>query len=538
MAASSSVTPQISVHVGGGTTLAETGWYRCAPGQGLTPMKTQRKMTRCLTKRFLLRCRAAQRGPRLLRSMSPTTRGAHMLPAMLMSALVCGLLPAETGAIEAPRPNVILVMVDDLRVLDASHLPPAVTPNLERLRARGMSFERAYVQVPVCNPGRTSFLTGLRPDSTGVQDNKTFYREIIPDVVTLPEVLAKRGYFTATIGKVFHKGEKWLEPGMWDLAVFPETTSAARTGTGRNMCGGVPSWCRWLASKGSDSDFGDGRIGRMSASFLDEIGDQKFFLAVGFHRPHSPYLAPERYFQIYRLDQFDPLPSMTRDLASTPLALGSQEKIEIFSRLKKRDRREFLRAYYATVSFMDAQLGIILDAMDRLDLWENTLFIFLSDHGYHLGEQGWWDKNTLFEPSVQTPFIAYAPGMKGSGRSSRRLIELVDIYPTVVDYCRLKSPHRLDGVSLRPLLDKPRKVLKKAAFSQVLREVEGEKVFGRSVRTKRWRYTEWDEGRSGIELYDHKRDPGETSNLAGDPDYAGREASLRSILRTGPLTPE
>jgi uncharacterized sulfatase len=381
-------------------------------------------------------------------------------------------------------------------------------------------------------------LTGLRPDSTGVRDNTTFYREVIPDVVTLPEVLAKRGYFTASIGKVFHNGEEWHEEDLWDLAVFPDATKASRTGSGRNMCGGALKWCRWLASEGRDRDFGDGKTARMAASFLDEIGDQKFFLAVGFHRPHSPYLAPARYFELYPLRQFKPLPSTATDQSLLPLAFGSPSKIDVFNRLGKRDKREFLRAYYATVSFMDAQLGRILDAMDRLEMWKNTVVIFLSDHGYHLGEQGWWDKNTLFEPSVQTPFIAYAPEMKGSGKSSKRLIELVDVYPTVLDYCRLKSPHTLAGVSLRPLLDKPRKVLKKAAFSEVLREVDGETLSGRSERTRRWRYTEWGEGRYGAELYDHREDPGETTNLAGNPDYAGREESLRSTLRSGPQPPE
>jgi len=425
------------------------------------------------------------------------------------------------------RLNVLFIVDDDLNNSLGCYGHSLVkSPNIDQLAERGIRFDRAYCQFPVCNPSRTSFLTGLRPDSTGVFNNNVPFRSKLPNAVSLPQLFRQNGYFTARAGKIFHGGEDMDDPKAWDVTSNPRGTPLSREGQGRNLTGGRIKWCRWLAAEGDDEDQADGQIAAEAIRLLEKRHHRPFFLAVGFHKPHDPFIAPKRYFELYPVEHLEPPkdpPDRSEDL---PLAFGSGWKAE-FDRFSDRERREFIRAYYAGISFMDAQAGKIMAALDRSELWRDTIIVFLSDHGYHLGEHGWWNKNTLFELSARAPLIVVTPDIKARGKSCSRIVEFVDIYPTLTDVCELPTPANLEGSSFRRLLHDPDVTWKKTAFTQVQRG----KIVGRSVRTERWRYTEWDEGKEGVELYDHDNDPGEYYNLASDPKHAETVAELRELLR-------
>jgi len=460
------------------------------------------------------------------------------------AAAVAGAGPVACAARAAARPgehrsagkdagakrNVLFLLVDDLNhSLGCYGHAVAKSANIDRLAARGVRFERAYCQFPVCNPSRSSFLTGLRPETTGVLDNRTPLLSKLPAAVTLPRWFRKHGYFTARVGKVFHGRGAMDDPGAWDEALDPRGTPAGRKGQGRNLTGGAVKWCRWLAAEGGDEDQADGQVARQAVRLLQQKREKPFFLAVGFHKPHDPFIAPKRYFDLYPLQQMVP-PRVPRGRAEDlPLAIGGGWK-RWFDRFGDRERREFMRAYFAGVSFTDAQVGKVLAALDRLKLADSTIIVFLGDHGYHLGERGWWNKNTLFEPSCRSPLLVATPDMKGRGvcgKSCAGIVEFVDLFPTLTDLCGLGAPAGLEGRSFRRLLADPSAAGKKAAFTVVKRGG----ILGRSVRTDRWRYTEWDGGREGSELYDHEGDPGEYRNLAEDPSHRPTVAALRKLLR-------
>ncbi len=423
---------------------------------------------------------------------------------------------AADGGSSQSKKNVLFIAVDDLNHSLACYGHSTVkSPNIDRLASRGVRFDRAYCQFTVCNPSRTSLLTGLRPDSTGVLDNMTPFRSKLPDVVTLPQLFRQHGYVTARVGKIFHAGKDTDDPKAWDVTSDPKGTPLGREGQGRNLTGGRVKWCHWLAAEGDDEDQPDGQVAAEAIHLLEQQGQKPFFLAVGFHKPHDPFIAPKRYFDLYPLDQLE-LPQDPADRsAELPQAIASSWKKE-FDRFTDRERREFMRAYYAGISFMDAQLGKVLAALDRLELWQNTTVVLLGDHGYHLGDRGWWNKNTVFESSARAPLIVVTPQMSRRGVGCAGIVEFVDIYPTLADLHGLPAPKDLAGTSLKRLLHDPNLRGKKMAFTQVQRGG----VAGRSVRTERWRYTEWDQGKQGVELYDHDSDPGEYYNLAEDSRHA------------------
>lgn len=441
------------------------------------------------------------------------------------------------------RPNVLLIVADDLRDTVGCYGNAAVsTPNLDRLAARGVRFDHAYVQYPVCNPSRTSFLTGLRCEQTGVVDNRTFFRDRLPDVVTLPQLLRQHGWHTASYGKIFHVGEVpgenragWMDVGRsWDEAEMFGTLPDGREIEGRNLTGGKLPWCRWAATAGSDDDQPDGQAARRAIATIDAqaAAGRPWLVAAGFHRPHDPFVAPRRYFEMYPLDAV----TIHHDPGNvTPLrrlSIPGGAYADAFQRFGDRERREFQRAYYAGVSFMDAQVGRLLDALDERHLWDSTVVIFIGDHGYHHNERGWWSKSTLFERCCRVPCIVAAPGAKRGG-VSRGLVELVDLYPTVADYCGLAAPPTLAGTSMRPLVEDPERPGKRAALTLVTR---GGRQFGQAVRTERWRFISWSDG--SRELYDHRVDPEEVNDLADDPALAGTIAELRTELdRVGAFRP-
>ncbi len=452
---------------------------------------------------------------------------------LLVVGLVAGLAQSSFAA---ARLNVLFIVADDLRDTLGCYGNAAVkTPNIDRLAARGVKFERAYVQYPVCNPSRSSFLTGLRPDDTGVTDNTTLLRDKLPDVVTFPQLLRQNGWQAAAYGKIFHLGggrnaalqQKWMDlPKSWDEAqAFEVTATGKKAIMGRNLTEGKLKWCQWAMAEGDDDDQPDGQNAKAAVDFLEKAGDRPWLLAVGFHKPHDPFIAPKKYFDLYPLEEVKLYRDPQGMSKAPPMAVGFGDYGKAFAAFTDTERREFQRAYYAGVSFMDAQVGRVLDQLDRQKLWDKTLVIFISDHGYHLGEREWWNKNTLFERSTRTPLIIAAPGIKSG--VVKGIVEFVDLYPTIADFCGVKAPAGLAGQSLHPLLVNPEKPGKEAAYTIVTR---GRGQRGESVRTGRWRFTLWSDGSK--ELYDHAKDPEETRNLASVAGMEEVVLRMTSMLKS------
>ena len=439
----------------------------------------------------------------------------------------------------APKKNVLFLVSDDLNNdLGCYGHPQVKSPHLDRLAARSVRFDRAYCQFPLCNPSRASFLTGLRPDTTGVKDNGVHFRKNVPDAVTLPQLFLNNGYTVARVGKLYHYGvptqigtsglddlpswQKVFNPRGRDKDDEPKIFSLVP-----GQFGGTLSW---LAADGKDSEQTDAIGADYAIKWLEQNKEKPFFLAVGFYRPHTPYVAPKRYFDLYPLDTIalpqDP-PNDREDIPRAALSArtanyGISEKLQ----------REAKQAYYASITFMDAQVGRVVEALDRLGLAENTTIVFLSDHGYHLGEHGLWQKQSLFEQSTRVPLLVADPGMKTAGKRTPRIVELIDVYPTLAELAGLEAPKTLEGKSLKPLLDDPDAAWDKPAVTQVRRGGNKQGQFpGYALRTERWRYMEWDGGDRGVELYDHENDPQEHTNLADDPKHSKTVAELRAQMR-------
>ena len=457
------------------------------------------------------------------------------LPWIALASSLCVTLLARA---EPAKPmNVLFIVIDDLRTeLGCYGVEEVISPNIDRLAKMGVLCHNGYAQYPVCNPSRSSFLSGLRPDETGIVSNTVPFRKLWPDMVSLPQLFRQNGWFTAGIGKIFHLAEPrngrtvlFEDPLSWDYFhdSLRDTTQLGRTGEGRNLTHGKIPWCTWRAAEGGDEDQPDGMNAAAAVRILEEHHDKPFFIGLGFHKPHDPFVAPKKYFDLYPKDRIK--------LAVEPADRSQQVRYAIpnhtdFASFTDEERCEFKRAYQACVSFTDAQLGKVFDAMDRFKLWDHTIVVLIGDHGYHLGEHEWWNKVTVYERCARAPMMVWVPGAKGMGRPTNALIEFVDLYPTLIDYAGLKAPHRLSGESFRPVMDNPKLPGKKAAYTQVNRG----KTIGRSVRTTRWRFTEWGpDGKDGIELYDHSKDEGEYHNLGGNPEYAETCKELRKLLKTG-----
>lgn len=453
--------------------------------------------------------------------------------ALLRGAILCLAACLAGRADAAPRYNVLFIVADDLRcALGAYGDAQARTPNIDRLAARGVRFDRAYVQYTVCNPSRASFLTGLRPEQTRVVGNRTFFRTTVPDVVTLPQLFRQNGARAESYGKIYHVGGnledtnlEWTDRGKsWDVAEMFQPTPAGRKGEVRNLTGGELKWCQVGAMEGTDEDQPDGIIARETIGALRRLEAQPWFIGAGFHRPHDPFLTPKAYWEQNPASGL----KLWRDPAAAtpvpPLALADGFG-RAFAKFTDRERMDFLQSYYAGVSFTDRNVGRLMAELDRLKLWDSTVVVFIGDHGYHLGERGWWNKHTLYDRSCRAPLIVCAPGIKPG--VARGLVEFVDLYPTIADLCGLKMPQPGAGRSFRAQLEDPSRPGKPAAYTMVTR---GEKNSGRSVRTERWRYIAWNAGRDGEELYDHEHDPEEMKNLAADPRHATVLAEMKQRL--------
>lgn len=450
--------------------------------------------------------------------------------------LVTGLFgQISEAAEEKPAPNVLFIVVDDLRTSLACYGDSQVkSPHIDRLAAKGMLFERAYSQYPVCNPSRSSFLTGMRPENTGILNNESALRLEKPDLVTLPQLFKENGYYSATVGKITHMGVDgegnttlFQDPVAYTDFFDGKATELGMTGKGRDLTDGKLPWCKWLAAKGTDEDQPDGQNAAKAVAMIEKHADSPFFIGVGIHKPHDPFFAPEKYFDLYPLEEIELAKEPAESSVELPLAIPNKTD---FAGFTDRDRKEFRRAYYAGTSFADAQVGKLLDTLDRLELWDETIVVVMGDHGYHLGEHDWWNKVTVFELCARAPLIIWAPGMKGMGQRTNGIVEFVDLYSTITDLCGLTPPHPQDGKSFRALLENPELPGKDAAFTQVTRG----KLMGRSIRTDKWRYTEWEGGDSGIELYDHSVDSLEYQNLAGKPENSslikGLSTDLNKVL--------
>lgn len=470
----------------------------------------------------------------------------HLSP-MIVTVLV--LMSAPVQADE--KLNVLFIAIDDLgNVLGRTRPEGLRTPHLDKLAERGVFFERAYCQIPLCNPSRASVLTGRRPDATSVFDLDRHFRKQLPDTVTLPQLFRTNGYVSQRVGKLYHYdvprgiGTDGLDDKpSWDRVVNPKGRDVIEEDKITNPTPDRPvsAAMSWLAAAGTDAEQTDGKVATEAVRLLRENKDRPFFLGVGFYRPHTPYVAPKKYFDLYSPEKVR-LPEVPDDDRDDIPAAAIPHNIPVANYgLPEATLREALRAYLASVTFVDAQIGRVLDALDDLDLTDSTLIVLWSDHGYHLGEHGLWQKRTLYDESARAPVVIAGPGVS-SGKTCRRVVEFVDIYPTIVDLAGLNAPTALDGVSLRPLLIEPERKWDRPAFTQILRPGDGRAIMGRAVTTERWRYVEWDEGRAGRELFDHATDPREWKNRAGDRSQADTIQRLRKLFDgkasgTVPTTP-
>ncbi|MBL9115365.1 MAG: sulfatase [Verrucomicrobiaceae bacterium] len=449
------------------------------------------------------------------------------------------LIALQVAVAEEKRMNVLLLMADDLAAtLGCYGHPQAKTPHLDALAGRSVLFTRAYCQFPHCNPSRSSMMSGLRPNKTRVTNNEDNLYKNIPDVLTMPHHFRQQGYETARCGKIFHLGvpsglESMDDPKAWtfgtpfksELPYPPKRKSSVDVKTGKKQGIG------WQEIEGDDPSLCDGQFADTAIDWLKNKRSKAspFFLAVGFHRPHLPLVAPASYFDQYPMESItlpDAPPDDERDIPE-PARNGGVPGYTVHT--TPEQRRAAIRGYLACVSYVDAQVGRLVKTLSELGLEDDTIVLFTSDHGWHLGEHGLWHKRSLFEESARVPLILHVPGAKGNGSKSASLVELLDVFPTFCELTGVPTPEHVEGLSLKGVINDPAKAIHDAAFTQARRGKSAEH-WGRSVRTARWRCTEWDEGKNGIELYDHDSDPYEYENLAADPAHADTLKALRELL--------
>ena len=440
-----------------------------------------------------------------------------------------GCMAAKTKSLTTARhPNVLFIISDDLCVCMSGYKhPQCKTPNLDRLGKRGVSFDNAYCQYPVCGPSRASIMTGQYPEAIDTLSNKNSrFRKNNPDMVSLPQFFMKQGYYSARISKIYHMGipteiidgtSRSDDPKSWNEAINIKAPEHNAAGLKEDLSPKVTSSGRDFVKVEADGDdlvHADGMAAEKAIELLGQLKDKKFFLAVGMVRPHVPLVAPKSYFKPYDPQDMKLAEEHEDDLKDVPRAAQTQTNAVKYG-MNTEQQKKTLSAYYASVSYMDAQVGKILDELERLGLDENTVVVFTSDHGYNLGQHTSWQKLSLWEDSVRSPLIISAPG-KANARAKRsgKIVELIDIYPTLVDLCGFEVPGNLAGTSLRPLLRDPenKEWKDKSAYTITHKG-------GRSLRTKKWRFNSWDNGKDGFELYDHENDPGEFKNLADKKEY-------------------
>ncbi len=475
--------------------------------------------------------------------------GLAALAGLLLGGAGCA--PARDGA---ERPNVLFLIVDDLRPELGCYGRPAATPRIDALAAEGVRFDRAYCQVALCQPSRASVLLGRRPATTGVWGFGQGLRDRVGDAPTLPQLFREAGYATAAVGKVEHEppfdAASWSVPPwtpeggqhFWALPASRAVAAAERArieASGRAVRGTQALGPPTEAADLPDDAYPDGQVAGRALELLRELRDEPFFLAVGFYKPHLPFVAPRRYWDLHdpaavEVEYAPPRAPVPAVATRTAGEVGAYAGVTVRrgERLPPDLERHLAHGYRACASFVDAQVGRVLDELERLGLAERTVVVLWGDHGYHLGEHGLWTKFTNFEVAARAPLVVRAPG-GARGATSDALVELVDLFPTLADLAGLDASADLEGASFAPLLAEPGRPWKRAAFTEFRR---GDGTLGRSVRTARHRLTTWttpDGTEVGLELYDHATDPAELENLATDPAHATTVTDLRATLAAG-----
>lgn len=491
----------------------------------------------------------------------------RFLPTCLgLLAAACAVFAAQLcPAVE--KPNVLLILVDDLKpALGCYGDPLAKTPHIDRLAKRGMRFELAYCNQAVCAPSRFTLMLGSRSTSTGLYGLGSQLREVIPQAVTIPQHFARHGYRTESLGKVFHIGHgNRGDPQSFSVEHFHdkviEYVDAASTGGGKltreeayfsnqklGQIGSLPRGAAFESPDVADTAYADGRVAEETVRRLEAAKERRaqggtpFFIAAGFVRPHLPFSAPQPYWDRHDPEEFLPPPTGGPPAGAPRVAdkkngeLANYKPVPPSGNVDEQLRRKLAHGYYASVSFVDAQIGKVCRALERLDLAEDTIVILWGDHGFHLGDHGYWTKHTNYEQANRIPLVIVAPGVTAPGSSTRQLAESVDIFPTLAELAGLPAPdgpQPIDGVSLVPVLRDPATRVRDYAYHCFPR---GRRI-GRAIRTERYRLVEWrrpDEPPQSaeLELYDYQVDPHERRNLAADRPQV--VAQLRAILDEHP----
>ena len=499
--------------------------------------------------------------------------------SLLFSAFVTCISTLHAAPL-TERPNILFIVADDLRPELGCYGKTYIhSPNIDRIAAKGMVFNRAYCQQAVCAPTRSSLLTGTRPDTNKVWDLKTHFRAALPDAVTLPEHFKKNGYFVQGMGKVFHGGfndaQSWSVPWVnpkapvYALPINIELNSHRPAGepdgdgesrpvvVGEkepNAPGEIAP--NRLNTRGPafecadvpDHTYADGKVAGLAIQALQNIAKNKqpFFLAVGLVKPHLPFVAPKKYWDLYDPSKIQLATNPFKPKNAPDYSILPGDELRMYhgipnGHLPDDLARQLKHAYYASISYMDAQVGQVLDELDRLGLSSNTIIVLWGDHGWKLGEHDSWAKHSNVEDDVNAPLILSAPGMKSTAARSNALVEFVDVYPTLADLAGLSLPAQLEGTSFKPLLDDPNRPWKSAAFSQYQRSrvaTHGPDLMGYTMRTDRYRFTVWVHQNDhstvdSLELYDHLADPQENTNTAKDPANAKLVETLMAQWKLG-----
>jgi len=448
---------------------------------------------------------------------------------------------------QAKKPNVLFIAVDDLRPeLGCYGAKTILSPNIDRIAKQGMTFLRAYCQQAVCSPSRTSLMLGARPDSTQVWDLVTHFRVAMPEAVTVAQHFKQNGYFVQGLGKIFHPG--YDDPRSWSV---PWRTANAPTYAALKTAAVLDEDAKTKSKNGpafesadvADEFYKDGQVAALAVDALRDLAKkpEPFFLAVGFAKPHLPFVSPKKYWDLYDPAKIELAPNPYRPKDAPEYALTNSGELRNYHGMPAEGpvpdnlARKLKHGYYAAASYTDAQIGKLLDELDRLDLRKNTIIVLWGDHGWKLGEHGEWCKHSNVENDTNAPLLFSAPGMKQVGQKTKALVEFVDIYPTLSELAGLPLPAHLEGTSFKPLLDNPSRAWKPAVFSQYPR---GKKLMGYSMRTDRYRFTVWVDRQDhasvqATELYDHQTDPQENTNVAKAPANAKLVDTLMQQWRLG-----
>ena len=464
----------------------------------------------------------------------------------ILIIIICFLVSNIINANSENNPkklNVLFIIADDLNCdIGVYGSPDVFTPNIDKLASQGVLFENAHVQYPLCGPSRVSLMTGLYPDQTKSKELRLYVRQTIPDVITLGQRFIMEKYNSIRVGKVYHYhnprdiGTSGHDDNFtWDQTVNPygrdKIEEYKLNKVKENFDGATLSW---LESEGSDNEQTDGIGADETIKFLDKFSKSKenFFLAFGLYRPHIPFVAPKKYFDLYEKDNMT-VPSNGDEFLKTissPAAKSLRARKEQIN-LENSTIKTVKEAYYSTTSFVDAQIGRVLDKLKETGLDKNTIVVFTSDHGYHLGEKGHWQKQSLYDRATRVPLIISGPGILSNKRIKNSPVELLDLYKTLMDLTGMSTPEFVQGHSLKNILTSNSKPIRKSALSELRVYSDGSLAQGYSIKTNRYRLTRWlHKDERYLELYDHKYDFNENKNLVYEDNYSRVRDSLDIIL--------